>query len=113
MKWDKKQVDILKNGYQQFIKNCGYTLQELRDGHSGHKNPLWIMYCLDRLVVYDLQNSNSHPAYKDTEQEGVFFKARIRRVKYNPEFVLYPPGCNDRHKDTVLKSIGKELKLID
>lgn len=109
MKWPKKQLDIMQDGFTQVIESFGGAEIINREYHDKPASYIW--YGLHRIVSYDLQFSNEHPAYHETEQDGTVYPARVRRCKYNPEFELYPNGCNDCHLKTALKFIAGNLGI--
>jgi len=102
MKWPKEQYKIILSGFRQFIDNCGFTIEEIREDYKGTPE-LNVMYSMWRHVQYDITSDENHPAFS----QGV----KTRRVQYNPDFILYPKGCNDDHFKTVLKRIKGELGL--
>ena len=114
-KWPKEQVEILIAAYRQFLNNCGHTLAEIQDAYRDVPE-MKVMYQIDRLVTYDLQYDNNHPAYHpgEWEKDGVMQErpARTRLVDHNPNFIFYPKGCNDNHRVALLKYVGKEVGLI-
>lgn len=101
MKWPADQTKIMLDGFKQFIDSYGYSIQQIKDDNPNVMATIWK---IQNQVVYDLRFDDNHPAYT---QHG-----RQRRVKYNPAFVLYPPGCHDLHMTTMLRYIGKELGLL-
>jgi hypothetical protein len=111
MKWPKDQIEIYKNAVAQVIESTGKSAEEIRKEYA-FAPTMRIMFEIDRIVCYDAQYDNNHPAYHETIQDGKTFKARIRRCKHNPDFVLYPRGCDDTHKATMLRHVGTELGLI-
>lgn len=92
MKWPEKQAEILRNGFQEFLRFHGISLVPGTE---------WEVY---RQVTYDLQYDDSHPAFSTGK--------RCRIVAYNPEFQLYPDGCNDSHLATVLRTFLKEFSAV-
>ncbi len=101
MKWPNDQVQIMLDGFQEFLQNCGYSLDEIREHYQGTP-PMKVVWDIARQVQYDLSCDDSHPAYK----------SRKRRVKHNPRFVLYPKGCHDTHRTTMLKHVAKKVGLL-
>ena len=114
-KWPQLQVDILLAGFRQFLDHHKASVEDIKFSYSSTP-PLRVMYDIQRQVVYDLQHDDDHPAYKSGqwERDGVIEDkpARIRIVDYDPRFALYPKGCDDTHRETVLKWIGQELGLL-
>lgn len=114
-KWPAGQVDILIDAFKQFIANCGHSVDEIRSNYAG-THELLVMYHIFSRVSYDLQNNDNHPAYHagQWEVDGVMQDrpARKRIVRYNPQFQLYPAGCNDNHREAVLRYVGKQVGLI-
>jgi hypothetical protein len=112
MKWPAEQVAILDSGFSQVLEKCGHTAEELRAQYAGLP-PLALVYNVYRKVWMDTQDDDNHPRYRDgVFDDGREYKAAVRYVAYNPKFVLYPPGCNDTHLQTVLKTLGKKYNLI-
>jgi hypothetical protein len=106
MKWPAEQYEVLLEAFRQFLDSCGRTKQQIREYYADRPEAvLWDIY---RQVRYDLQHDDDHPAYKPgVFEDGTPIRARKRLVSYSPKFVLYPPGCNDTHLKTALRSIGK------
>ena len=100
MKWPKEQTEIVLDAIRQLVDSYDYTIEEIR---ADCPNAMSMMYRLYNQATYDLQFDDTHPAFAE--------HGRKRRVRYNPEFVLYPPGCNDSHLDTLLKYVAKEIGL--
>ena len=111
MKWPKNQVDIYTAAVVEWLASHNCPAERLRKDYAVMPE-MHLMYLIDRQVTYDLQYTDNHPAYRDITQDGVTYKARTRRCKHNPFFVLYPPGCDDSHRKTMLRSVGKTLGLI-
>ena len=113
MKWPKSQVDIVLDGFTQFLDNTPHTLAEIRESYAGSP-PMKAVYDIWRQVWIDMQNPDNHPRYSDgTYDDGTPYKGRKRLVRHCSEFVLYPPGCNDSHLNTMLKYVGKQCGLVD
>jgi len=113
MKWPKSQVDIVLNGFIQFLDNTPHTLAEIRESYAGTP-PMKVVYDIWRRVWMDMRSDDTHPRYSDgTYDDGTPYKGCKRLVKYCPELMLYPPGCNGSHQHTMLKFVGKQCGLID
>jgi hypothetical protein len=113
MKWPKPQVDIVLNGFIQFLDNTPHTLEEIRESYAGSP-PMKVVYDIWRLVWMDMQFDDTNPRYSDgVYDDGTPHKGRKRLVQHCPEFLLYPSGCDDSHMKTMLKFIGKKCGLID
>lgn len=110
MKWPKEQVDIYRKAVMEVIANDDLNrMLKVAEGMP----EMWLIYQLDRHILVDIQYTDEHPAYSESvcPETGEKFKARKRLCSYNPEFVLYPPGCNDTHRKTMLRRVAKELGL--
>lgn len=112
MKWPQEQIAIIVDGFNQWIDSHG-GLESVKEalGDDRIRFPMVIAYRIYRMVNYDLQYDDDHPAYSDTIQDGIKFTARVRRVRYNPSFQLYPDGCSDKHLATMLKSVMMQCSL--
>ena len=113
MKYPVEQYNILLGAFRQFIDQCGYSAAHIRKSYAD--KPEAALWDIHRQVVYDLQYDDSHPAYSpipDKWDDGTPRVPRKRLVSYSPKFVLYPPGCNDTHLKTALKSIGRHLGIF-
>jgi len=106
MKWPAEQYDILLGAFRQFLDSFGWSKQQIREQYIGRPEAvLWDIY---RQITFDLQFDDNHPAYSaGVWDDGTPRVPRKRLVSYSPKFVLYPPGCNDTHLKTALRSIGK------
>lgn len=104
MKWPSDQVEILRQGFREFLEKVGYG--------GPTAEPLAAARWIFPRVAFDLQYDDSHPAFSPgVWDDGQTRPARMRLVSHNPNFVLYPDGCNDNHLDTVLKLLAKEFDL--
>lgn len=114
MKWSQDQVAIIDNGFAQFLSH--ETVPDIAAIRDSYKDchPERVLYDIWRIVNYDLQFDNTHPAYSPwVDESGVTQPARVRRVQFNAMFKLYPKGCNDMHLQTVLRLVGRKHGLID
>ena len=111
MKYPVEQYNILLGAFRQFIDQCGYSAAHIRKSYADKPEAvLWDIY---RQVIFDLQYDDNHPAYKSGKwEDGTPRVPRKRLVSYSPKFVLYPPGCNDTHLKTALKSIGRHFGIF-
>lgn len=110
MKWPSDQTAIMQTAFAQFLRNCSVSLDDIK---ADYPDPVNRLYTVERLVTYDIQYSDSHPAYSPGEwDDGTIRPARKRLAEYSPEFVLYPDGCNDDHRLSMLKHVAKFVGLI-
>ena len=85
MKWPQSQVDIVTKAYQQFIEDSVHSVEDIRLAYRDSPTML-VMYNIDRLLQPSLNK--------------------------NIEYQMYPKGCNDTHRATMLKYVGKKVGLL-
>lgn len=111
MKWPKDQFDIVVDGMRQFRGTM--RPEHIEPLREALKESDATLIRLGNAVDYDLQYPDTHPAYSaGVWDDGTVRPARVRRVQYNPKYVVYPPGCNDDHRKTMLKRAAKEAGLL-
>lgn len=104
MKWPKEQYGYIKKAYEDMLKwaesKQGTPLHVINEYEMPTMKFMWNAW---RILQRDLTLGPDHSLYE---------KVREKRITpYNPSFVLYPRGCNDRHLATVLKTIARELGI--
>lgn len=113
MKWPQAQVAIIDSAFRQVLANCGTDLDTLRQQYA-EAPPLQLAYDVYRVAWFDLQFDDTHPTYQDGHYtDGTPRKARKRLVQYNPAYQMYPAGCDDTHRKTVMKFLAKKHGLMD
>lgn len=109
MKWPNDQIEIYRKAFEQVCDSFGGA-DKINEFYAD-RPASYVWFQVARIVEFDLQFDNSHPAYTRMVQDGEVFEARTRRCEYNSNFVLYPPGCHDSHRKTMLKYVSKLVGL--
>lgn len=97
MKWPKDQIEIVERAFHQLFNSWEEsqqtTLLELNDDDR-----LCVLkQFYTRVVSFQLRNDNKHP----------YFSKKKRLIAHNPDYQLYPKGCNDDHWKTLMKHIAQ------
>lgn len=111
MKWPADQTLIMTSAFRQFFNNSQFDITQVKDRY---KDDIWsAIWAVYAQVTYDLQHSDSHPAFQPgCWDNGEPREPRTRRVQHDPLFVLYPKGCNDSHLKTMLKHVAMQIGLL-
>lgn len=111
MKWPADQFEIVVDALRQFKATLSEERAAMLRGALEESDST--LFRLGNTVDYDLQYPDSHPAFSPgTWEDGTVRPARVRRVRYNPNYIPYPPGCNDDHRKTMLRAAAKKTGLI-
>ena len=97
MKWPQDQVEILDKAINDWLDKNLKHINRKTFRESYENNPRGFSFSIYSYVTHDLMFDDNHPAYTRN--------LRKRVIPHDPNFVLYPDGCNDDHLATVLKHI--------
>lgn len=97
MKWPQDQVEIVERAFHQLFNSWGEDQQTYLLEFDDELRLSQVKYFYTRVVSFQLRNDNTHP----------YFRKNKRLVSHNPDYQLYPNGCNDDHWKTLMKHIAQ------
>lgn len=102
MKWPKAQVEIVERAFHQLFNSWEEEQQTYLLELSEEEQLKYLKYAYVRCVSFQLRNDSKHP----------YFAKNKRVISFNPEYQLYPTGCNDDHWCTLMKHIVKSISRL-